>query len=198
MENTRKRKIVWGVLAGIIAAVIGGVVIYAIVDNWPVTAEPESGDGEFISSKRDKFLVFDNLDFLTAAYNIRISTMVAEDLENYVFSDAEMQYAGENNTQNGSTDVYYDAEIDTGDFQSYDAFTSKFEVGISDGRKYQVILRTDTLEEDFGYAYVAIARVGGNMVAVYADGNNEYEKEFGEFAKGEFGASEVVYAEGGE
>ena len=183
------------IIAGIVSAlVLIGLGIWVVVsNNSSEETEPEYTNGRIVGEMKDKFMVFENLDFLTMAYNVKFSTTVAEDIENYAFTASEMQYSGENDSKNGDNKVYYDATINVGDLVNYDAFTSDFTVSISDGRKYRVITRTDSLDENYTYLYVAILRDGGDEIFVVVDGNENNLVDFSEFIKTKMGNLKIVY-----
>lgn len=196
MMKKKTLLIIFGVVSALILVGLG---IWVVVsNNSERETEPEYSDGVIVGDTKDKFMLFENLDFLTLSYNIQFSTMVAEDIENFAFSAEEMQYSGENNPKNGDSKVYYDATINVGDFVNYDALTSDFTVSISDGRKYRVITRTDSLDENYTYLYVAIMREGGSDMIVFANGNDTLVADFADFAKKEMGASEIVYNKNNE
>ena len=192
MMDDKKRKIAIGLGIGLVIILIGVVIGAVTIDNLPVDAEPEDV-GEVIGDTRDKFMVFENLGFLTMTYNIKFSTMVAEDIENCAFSAEEMEYSGENNSKNGDNKIYYDAVIDVAGFSSYDALNSDFEVEISDGRKYRVLTRTDSLDDDFAYIYVAVTRDGGPDLWIFVNGDLVGKDDFISFAEEKTGkkATEV-------
>ncbi|MBO7657398.1 hypothetical protein J6S55_02055 [Candidatus Saccharibacteria bacterium] len=183
------------IVAGVVSVlVLIGLGVWVVIsNNSSEEAEPEYTDGQIVGEMRDKFMVFENLDFLTMAYNIKFSTTVAEDIENYAFTASEMQYSGENNSKNGDNKVYYDATINVGDLVNYDVFTSDFTVSISDGRKYRVITKTDSLDENYTYLYVAILRDGGDEIFVDSHGDEKDLTDFLEFVKSKMGNLKIVY-----
>ena len=183
------------IVAGVVSVlVLIGLGVWVVIsNNSSEEAEPEYTDGQIVGEMRDKFMVFENLDFLTMAYNIKFSTTVAEDIENYAFTASEMQYSGENNSKNGDNKVYYDATINVGDLVNYDVFTSDFTVSISDGRKYRVITKTDSLDENYTYLYVAILRDGGVEIFVDSHGDEKDLTDFLEFVKSKMGNLKIVY-----
>lgn len=193
MMNKKKKNllIIFGVVVALILVGLGIWVVFS--NNLEAEAEPEYSDGVIVGDTKDKFMVFENLDFLTLSYNIKFSTTVAEDIENYVLSEPEMRYSGENNLKNGDNKVYYDATINVGDLVNYDVFTSDFTVSISDGRKYRVITKTDSLDENYTYLYVAILRDGGDEIFVDSHGDEKDLTDFLEFVKSKMGNLKIVY-----
>lgn len=191
--DNKKRNILI-VLAGLVAAVLIGLVVMVVVrNNSEDETEPEYSDGVIGGLVQDKFMVFYNLDFLTLSYNIKFSTTVSSDIEKFAFSDSEMVYSGENNPVEEDKKLYYDATIDVGSFVNYDAFVSDFVVDISDGRKYRVITRTDSLDENYTYIYLAILREGGDVIHILVNGDEKDVSGFEEFAKTKMGISKIVY-----
>lgn len=194
-DNTiNKKRKTWLIVFGVVAvlALVALSIWLTISNNSYDEAEPEYSDGEIVGDTQDKFMVFYNLDFLTMAYNIKFSTNVASDIEKYAFLPEEMKFAGENNSKNGNNSVYYDATIDVGNIVNYDALTSRFDVSISDGRKYGILTRTDSIEENYTYLYVAITRDGSDSIGIFVSGDNSLENEFAEFAKEQFGKNTVT------
>lgn len=178
IEKEKRNKIILIISAVfiVVATVVG--IVFMINDNSNELTEPEEFS-EVIGDKRNKFIVFYNLDLLTNIYNIEISTTFATEFENYVMSDTEMQFSGVNNPVEEDANVYYDATIDIVSFESYDLYTVGFEVTISDGRVYEVIVQTDSLDENYTYIYSAIKRKGGEIHFI-ADGD---EKDLDKFEK---------------
>ena len=131
--------------------------------------------------------MFYNRDILNLAYNVDFSTVVLDNITTVVFSEEEMKFSRDNSSSQGDDGVYYDATIDVGTFTSYDVYTSRFEVNISDERKYTVIARTDSLESDFTYVYTAILRDGGSKIAIFINGSESDKSSFVKFAKEKLG-----------
>lgn len=192
MNEEKKRKIILVVGAICLAVLIGLVVSVLVVNNLSESTESEYSDGEIVGDTQDKHMLFENLDYLTMIYNIEFSTNVASDIEKYAFLPEEMKYSGENNSINGDNSVYYDATIDVGSIKNYDELTCGFDVDISDRRKYKVITKTDSIEDNYTYLYVAITRDGGESIAVFVNGDAAYESIFADFVKEQFGKNVVT------
>ncbi|MBR0424063.1 hypothetical protein IJI79_00975 [Candidatus Saccharibacteria bacterium] len=172
----KNKKLIIVVLAGVAVAIIMTVIL-VIVNSAPKTDFPDvnEGPGEEVD---EKSLVFYNRDILTLTYNIDISARILDNIQTVVFSKEEMVFSKNNESQEGDNSIYYDATIDIPSLESYDLYTVGFEVGISDGRKYKVMVRTDSLDENYTYIYSAIKREGGEEIYFVADGD---ESELAEF-----------------
>ena len=163
----KNKKLIIVVLAGVAVAIIMTVIL-VIVNSAPKTDFPDvnEGPGEEVD---EKSLVF---------YNRDISARILDNIQTVVFSKEEMVFSKNNESQEGDNSIYYDATIDIPSLESYDLYTVGFEVGISDGRKYKVMVRTDSLDENYTYIYSAIKREGGEEIYFVADGD---ESELAEF-----------------
>lgn len=99
----------------------------------------------------DKTLTFYNQDILVEAYNADFAKIVLDDITNVVLTDNA-------NLQD------YTATIDVASFYSSGPYESGFRVDISDGRKYDVTTKTDSLEDNFTYINITISRDGETFV----------------------------------
>lgn len=139
----------------------------------------------------DKTLMFYGDEILTAAYNGKYLDLVSSGIENVVFSADEMRYSQDNRPVESDANVYYDAIIDATSVSSFDAYTTKFNVNISDGRAYSVITKTDSLNEDFNYLYSSIIRDGGDTIFVFINGDKKEKNSFIEFVRTQFNKTSV-------
>lgn len=178
-EIFKDKRIIAGGLIGIFAILI--FVIFLVVEaQKPKLIDVDHGPGDEIS---EKSLVFYNRNILKRAYNTNYSSIVLDAIEKVVFSDSEMEFSKDNTPAEGDKDIYYDATIDAGNFMSYDAHTSSFDVKISDDREYRVITKTDSIDKDFTYVYVAVLRKGGDKIAIFIAGDEKDKNAFVNFVK---------------
>ena len=185
-EKNKKRLIIGGVVVFAILLIVG--IVLMINYETPHFPDVDDGPGEEVD---EKSLVFYNRDILSLAYSEDFSTVVLDNITTVVFSEEEMKFSKDNSSSQGDDAVYYDATIDVGTFTSYDVYTSRFEVNISDERKYMVIARTDNLESDFTYVYTAILRDGGSKIAIFINGSESDKSSFVKFTKEKLGKNIV-------
>ena len=121
-------------------------------------------------------LVFHNQDILTLAYNNKIAMIILDDISAAVYLNREIQ-----SSANSFSETIATLNIDS--FESFDSLTSKFEMDISDDRKYQLIVRADSLDNNFTYVYVAISKIDSSDIMIYATGDKKDLANFAEFAK---------------
>ena len=184
MKDNKKNKILLIISIVLSIAAMVAIIVISVMSNQQKTDFPDvdDGPGEEVD---EKSLIFYNRDILNLAYNVDFSAVVLNNISTITFSEEEMKYSGENHSIEGDDNIYYDATIDVDSFGSYNEYSSYFDVKISDGRKYFVITRTDSLDDDFTYIYTAITREGGDKIFIIINGNDANADEFTKFVKGE-------------
>lgn len=195
---TKKKKISLAIIIGIVVIAVVILIIVLNINNKKDASDENVGESGLIEEAHgpgeeasEKSLVFYNRDFLTTVYNRKISSIVADDIEKAVFSDEEMVFSGDNSPLESDREIFYDATIDVEDYASYNMYMSDFNVRISDGREYQVIVDTNDLEEYVIFIYTAISRIGSNKIWVFVHGIEDYEEDFINFVKEKFGKNTV-------
>lgn len=187
-DNAKNKKtlIISSVVALVFLLVVG--VVLFINSQFPHFPDVDDGPGDEVF---ERSLVFYNRDILTLAYNEDFSLIVLDDIRDVVFSEEEMKFSKNNTPIEDDSAIYYDATIDASNIVFYDAYTSEFNVKISDEREYKVIASTDSLAEDFTYAYIAISRDGGDKIFIFINGDSKNQNAFVDFAKEKIGKNLV-------
>lgn len=191
-ENNKKRNLIITLIA--IPVLIVMILISSFILNYH-SPFPDIDDGPGIEVD-EKSLVFYNRDILELAYTIKLSSIILTNLKNTIFSPEEMKYSTDNSPQESDKNLFYDAIIDMGDLISYDPLTTKFNVNISDNRKYIVLVKSESLSSDSTYLYTAISRDASDAIAtLYINGDKKDEEYFKNLAKEKLGRdiSEIKY-----
>lgn len=168
MEEKRRRIIIAcivGFVVILLISITGVFVYYNSIDS--------AGDNDGPSNEiYENSAVFENRPIINAAIGSPATSVILDNVANFIFSEVEMATAKHENTANYEMPNYYNVKINN-DLLSYNSnYIYKVSIEVSDGRRYELSFRTDDKYGYENYIMMAMKNLDTGRGAIYLNIND--------------------------